>query len=249
MSNGKRQEGIRIEERAIRATAALYRVTDFFSDNEPMKWKCRDNAVELVECIEKYYTDNSKRVELLENAFQLSEALRSKLAIVQAGGFISRINFQTLEQEYALISDTLSNSMSDISIGQKNILDINIDRSFFQKDITNERGMSQQRRDTRNEEKHQHMVSTDSHAEQRKKTNEEPSSINERQESIKQALQNNDWMSLSDIASIYNTGVSMKTVQRDTNALVEMGIIRSKGERRWRKYTLVTDDNSLEATK
>ena len=36
-----------IVERLQKLTAALYRVTDLFSDKEPLKWSLRDNAIEL----------------------------------------------------------------------------------------------------------------------------------------------------------------------------------------------------------
>jgi len=229
MSNEDVRENIPLEERALRATAALYRVTDILPDEEPMKWKMRRDAIEINECIEPTVNrKNATRSDMLEQARNTCYSLRGTLAVAGRGGFIARLNFQILEKEYVIISDIVSEMMAKMSdTNLENIWDISIGHNFFKKDIGDIQKLSAG-----------HAVGAKVGSIDSKKTKEEPSSSNERQESIKKILHKHGWLGLGEITSLYGTGVSAKTVQRDLITLTESGIVQSRGEKRWRKYAL-----------
>ena len=212
------------EDRVRKAAAALYRVTDILSDNEPMKWKLRNEAIELVDAVvalgqKEYVFSQNYYYPLL-----ISERLTSKIAIAAAGGYISRINYQVLEQEYASIAEILFENMSD-NKGQNILSDISIghhkrhikDTNFSRKKVDNDNGM-----------------------ESKKSKNgvHETSSSSERQKHIATVLAGKGWLPVTEVAALCGEESSIKTIQRDLLLLMQNGVIQSKGERRWRTYAL-----------
>lgn len=225
MSYRYQNEDMSLEDRVRRAVAALYRVTDTLSENEPMKWKLRADAIELVDSVvavgqkEEFFSENFR------NPFLVANRLLSKIGIVSAGGYISKINFQVLEQEYASISDMLFDNMSDRDKGQNILLDIHIGHvKRHIKDI----------KDTKIE----NDFVVEKGEKERKKNIHEPSSTSERQKRITLALAGKGWMRVVEVAHLCGGGASTKTIQRDLGSLIESGVVQSKGERRWRTYAL-----------
>ena len=234
MSDMSQNENMILEDRARRAVAALYRVTDMFSDNEPMKWKLRNDAVELVDSIitisqeEQFFSENF-RYPLL-----IADRLISKIGIVSAGGYISKINFQVLEKEYADISDIIFNKMSDIDKGQNILSDIYIRQ--------NKRHI----KDT-NDVKIEKGLVLEKEKKESKKNQDEPSSTSERQKRITSVFVGKGWLHVTEVANLCGGGASTKTIQRDLGSLMQSGVVQSKGERRWRTYAL--KPNYKESTK
>jgi len=225
MSDMSQNENMILEDRVQRAVAALYRVTDMFSDNEPMKWKLRNDAVELVDSIitisqeEQFFSENF-RYPLL-----IADRLISKIGIVSAGGYISKINFQVLEKEYADISDIIFNKMSDIDKGQNILSDIYIRQ--------NKRHI----KDT-NDVKIEKGLVLEKEKKESKKNQDEPSSTSERQKRITSVFVGKGWLHVTEVANLCGGGASTKTIQRDLGSLMQSGVVQSKGERRWRTYAL-----------
>ncbi|TSC78398.1 MAG: hypothetical protein G01um101429_794 [Parcubacteria group bacterium Gr01-1014_29] len=246
MSYKGTQQDLVLQERAARAAAALYRVTDLFIDNEPLKWKLRRDALNVIETVEKKSSLASGNylilLQELQNAKKHICSLRVKLAIAQAGGYILRINFQVLEQEYKDIEDILTGEIAGVSNkADKNLLDIYIGHDVFVKDIQNLTDMSNRKSNI----VEQSIGGSSEASLYGKKNMNEPSSINERQEAIKNTLQKKSWIGLTDLVSLYSAGVGSKTIQRDLQILMQMGIVQSKGERRWRRYALVDSHNFI----
>lgn len=245
MSYKDTQQDFALQERAARAAAAVYRVTDLFTNNEPLKWKLRKDALNVTETLEKKFSLASGNhlvfLQELQNAQKHIRSLRAKLAVAQAGGYILRINFQVLEQEYKDIADILTGEMTGVSNkADKNLLDIYIGHGVFIKDMQNLTDMSNRKPSIVN----QSIGGSSEVSVYSKKNISEPSSINERQEAIKNTLQRKSWIGLPDLVSLYSAGVSNKTIQRDLQILMQRGIVQSKGERRWRRYALV-DTNTF----
>lgn len=232
MSYRSQNEVMSLEDRIRRATAALYRVTDFLSDNEPMKWKLRNDAVELVDSIVSIGNKEHVFSESFHIPLLIADRLVSKIGIISAGGYISKINFQVLEQEYVNISDMIFNKMSDIDKRQNILSDIYIGHyKRHIKDIkdTKIENYFEQKKGEKNEDK------------ESKKITNEPSSTSERQKRITSALTGKGWLPLMEVVNLYGGGASSKTIQRDLSFLTQSGVVQSKGERRWRTYALASD--------
>jgi hypothetical protein len=208
---------IALEERALQATVALYRVTDLYSDNEPIKWMLRKDAIEFAHYISNYVMASEADVlsEDLQLAHDTCKMLRRKFMVLKIGGYISKMNVEVLEKEYMDLSDIITEFIKDMSYSiHKDIKDIPIRQEFNNDAPVKAENIG-------------------------KKNSREPSSTNERQEAIKEILRGREWLSAMEVASLFGAGFSVKTVQRDLNTLLGKGVIRGKGERRWRKYSLV----------
>ncbi|HUY05283.1 MAG TPA: hypothetical protein VMV62_01025 [Candidatus Paceibacterota bacterium] len=64
-----------------------------------------------------------------------------------------------------------------------------------------------------------------------------PEHIKDRREAVMSVIRNKGSVSIKDISTMIR-GVSEKTIQRELGALVESGIVRKQGERRWSTYSL-----------
>ena len=232
MSYKEETEDDVFEDRIRRAVAALYRVTDILSENEPLKWKLRNDATELMDTVVSLYQQENTFSQNYYNPLHATERLLSKISIITAGGgFISKLNFQVLEREYAAISDMLFQKMSDMrSKGQSILSDTSIGHyKRHVKDIM----------DTIKDKKDKPSIYSVADLQlMSKKEGKNPSSTNERQERITAALSGKGWLQIVDIAALCGGSISIKTVQRDLTRLVQNGLVQSKGERRWRSYTL-----------
>ena len=233
MSYKEENENGVFEDRVRKAAAALYRVTDTLSDNEPMKWKLRNDALELADALVAMGQKESIFSESFYYPLFICERLLSKISIAAVGGYIAKINFQVLEREYTDISDKIFSFMS--LIDKEQILsDISIGHNKRHiKDI----------RDIIKDTEHVPWVSSvkvPPHMEKTagKKAILGPSSISERQERITQALQGKGWLHVPEVTVLCGQGASTKTIQRDLGLLVQNGYVQSKGERRWRTYAL-----------
>ena len=90
-----------LNKKTEKLVTALYMVTSFLSDNEPLKWKLRENAVALLSGIT---TARDNNVSEMENVFIshtfLIEEIISFLEIATTSKLISEMNFSILKKEY-----------------------------------------------------------------------------------------------------------------------------------------------------
>jgi hypothetical protein len=112
MSNGEKENSIShfayVSDRARRITEALYRVTDLFSDEEPVKWLLRNDAVKIFSRLSALGDNSlSVRVKDIENASQVISRMLHSLELASSGAFISHINFEVLKREYAALKEFL----------------------------------------------------------------------------------------------------------------------------------------------
>ena len=61
---------------------------------------------------------------------------------------------------------------------------------------------------------------------------------NQRQKQILDYLKGKGWLSIKDIADTL-PNFSSKTVQRELLELVDKGLLKKRGERRWSRYSLI----------
>lgn len=98
-----------ISDRVQRITAALYRVTEMFSDSEPVKWLLRKDAIEIfnkLSALEKSILN--ERVKDIDAASRTIDHLLRALELASSGTFISRVNFEVLKREYIAMRDFLT---------------------------------------------------------------------------------------------------------------------------------------------
>lgn len=197
-----------IVEKMQKLTAALYRVTDLFSDKEPLKWSLRDNAIELYSKLMSIRRNPSNLQDVIEYVNRIIKILE----IASSGTYVSSMNFDILRKEYINLMNIVEGNkgimMPEISIGQESIGQIKIKKieapiKLAKRTVFKSKGL---------------------HSEERKKK-------------IIDFLKQNGERTIKEISVIF-TGISEKSVQRDLLYLVKMGQLISKGEKRWRTYSL-----------
>lgn len=113
MSNENKENSIShfsyINDRVQRITSALYRVTEMFSDSEPMKWLLRKDAVEIFNKLSSLERSVlNERVKDIESASRTIEHVLHALELASSGTFISHVNFEVLRREYSAMRDFLT---------------------------------------------------------------------------------------------------------------------------------------------
>ncbi|MBU2109427.1 hypothetical protein KKB71_00490, partial [Patescibacteria group bacterium] len=100
-NNKRTQVNDYITNRIKKLTEALYRVTDLYPDQEPLKWALRENAVYLYNNLMSItdMSDRKLRYNFKEVLSSLSQII-NKLDLASLGGFISDINFEIIKKEY-----------------------------------------------------------------------------------------------------------------------------------------------------
>lgn len=199
-------------------TTALYRVTDLFSDKEPLKWTLRESALSLHSKIMAINRrgPNNNIVSVLEEI----QVIISSLKIASVGTFISSINFEILIKEYDGLYNFIENQKEVILPEDKLII----------KSIGQDKG-------------HPKMSFIKDNIKDRKviagnnNGNNGNNGNNERKEKIVNFLKENNNKNVSDIAGVLG-GVSEKTIQRDLSELIKQGRVAGYGERRWRVYSI-----------
>lgn len=104
-----------IQERTQKITEALYRVTDLFSDKEPIKWLLRKKGINIFNCLSFLGDDSpNRRLKNIGIVSGLISSILRVLEVASAGAFISAVNFEVLQREYRALADFISNSKKDI---------------------------------------------------------------------------------------------------------------------------------------
>ncbi|MEI6843264.1 MAG: hypothetical protein WCK48_02035 [bacterium] len=220
-------------------SAAVYLVTNLFSDNEPMKWTLRKKIQEVLSFMVGYKdVGEFSRSDFSQKAKTMILEIVSLLEVSSLSGLVSFMNFSIIKQEF---SDLISILEKGGEL-QKNIGQNNISRSFFyvepiqQNPVQSTENFAEEKRDysVRSETRIPQNILRDI---QTVKDNF-VFKRNNRQDSIINLLKKKSDLSIKDI-SLTVKGCSEKTIQRELITLISSGIVKKTGERRWSKYSLV----------
>jgi hypothetical protein len=208
--------------------SALYLVTNFLNDSEPIKWKLRERSLELAtEFMTGRPTAVFYKLSLLEKGSHLCEEIVGLLDIARTLGSVSEMNLSVLKQEY----ETLKTQLEELAGGkqlERFLLVSELPKPKVEVPITPTTASpipvsyAQPKRPASVSSHH-----TDGLA-----------SKNTRKQAILSYLADKNWTSIKDIASAV-PDCSQKTVQRELSDLVEQGVLKKRGDRRWSRYVLV----------
>jgi len=215
--------------------AAIYMITDFIKDNEPIKWRIRENALELLSINMKFTNVSlSERRELLKKYQSLSLEIVSLSGIAHVGGLISEMNCSVLSKEFEKLASTITRDENKKSNEETIILDSN----FFER---TEPEVNQ----INNVLYNQPTVIPKGHIQKIEQKVESASKIihrsvevkNDRKTIITRLLSKKSGLNIKDFSQSIS-GCSEKTIQRELLAMVASGVLKKEGERRWSTYSL-----------
>lgn len=252
-------------KRIERLTSALYLVSELVPEKEPLKTLLREKGLTTMSDIFSIVifakAKGSKEDGFLKIMTEISE-MTALLGVASASGFISEMNAGILQKEYASLRGFFESRCYD-SEWQKFGEEIVLNENFFEKKEWPRLGDADRQDDKGQDKRHQitkgHIdVVYGAPREQRavdltknriqisEKTIDKSKDIHnenfaqeERKKTIVQIIKGSSGnASIKDISS-HVKGCSEKTLQRDIIALMQKGILKKTGERRWSRYSLV----------
>jgi len=241
-----------IYKKTERLVTAVYMITNFIKDSEPLKWRMRERALELMGLNMSFNTVSlSERKELLREYQAISIEIVSLTSIAYRSGLISEMNWSILKKEFETLVDIIERGENR----QANEETIIISPDFFDTPKTETSTTSTNTVDSiprhvptqtpvfykGHETKKvttERSVSFTPRRSEAKKEKDIPRPTNEkgdRKDIIISILRQKDGLSVKDFVDSFKN-VSEKTIQRDLLAMVASGTIRKEGERRWSRY-------------
>jgi hypothetical protein len=212
--------------------SALYLLSGFISDKEPIKWHLRESGVELLSC------SLSLSINHL-NFVSTGLRLISLLEISYIGGIISKMNYDILKYE-------LENMIRSVESGEgSNVSNILFPENFFavSGEQNNSQGLVNNSLD-RNDYSKGHNIMSDRFARPLGELSVKPFSSSlkpqeksNRQETIVSLLKKNKELGIKDFVTAIK-GCSEKTIQRELVVLVSKGQVKKTGQKRWSRYSI-----------
>ncbi|MEI8062055.1 MAG: hypothetical protein WCG97_02045 [bacterium] len=230
---------------------AVYLITDFFDDKEPIKVRMRDLACDLVSSALSLSTELSpERKNLLDNMIRTGVSLISYSEIAMFSGIESQMNHSLLAKEIQSLLSTIEEKEMPSHLGRHFVLD----EAFFSKDTYDHNQHSHSAHHTTASHRTHHTLPSqpklNPRTSQFKKNNtsgaESQASLGsqaadqkktQRRNSILSIIRTKGSPSIKDIADGI-TDCSEKTIQRELLDMVAGGLLKKEGERRWSRYSI-----------
>ena len=251
-------QNIFIFKKTERIASAIYLLTSFLSDNEPVKWKMREVATSLLSySINLSNKGHRNRADAMNNFTSVSFEIISLMEVADISGILSSMNCKIVKFEIEKIIELVE--LKERGLNAKFILSNN----FFdiEEDYSDSRGKLDQTNANLNEKDIKRTISPDKGKETIPQANSHKGHLlikdinkeeriimsfnkgqvvkdkNRRYEVIINLLKNTKEISVKDVSSIVSD-CSEKTIQRELLSLVDKGVLKKEGERRWSKYSL-----------
>ena len=196
-----------INQKAEKVASAIYLITGFFSDAEPLKWRLRTLSADLV--------SNS-----VKDKNGVAKEISSLFSVAKNAGLISDANHDIMMREIAKlefgIEKPLNNLLLSNTFEPEKTLPEPVAESFV-KDTSVE-----ERPEAKPAFREFGVVSV-------KK--------NGRQSIIINLLKRKKEIMIKDVTPLIK-GCSEKTIQRELMAMVNAGVLKKHGEKRWSRYSL-----------
>ncbi|MEK7213662.1 MAG: hypothetical protein AAB637_00895 [Patescibacteria group bacterium] len=204
--------------------SALYLVTDFIKDSDPVKWEIREKCMSLISTTSTMNgTLLTDKNYLLQTYFSFSMELLSLMRVISNSGLISNMNFSIITKELELLVEFMKKQSSHNAHPEGFVLS----EKFFATDVSMPEKIYESRESDKDYVKG-HIKKDNIQIKDKK---------NNRQENILNLLGKSSNLTIRDFAKVI-TNCSEKTIQRELISLVKNGIVKKVGERRWSTYSL-----------
>lgn len=219
---------------------ALYLITSYFSDKEPLKWGIRKTSTSLMNSVISITKRSTEaKTKHLRDLNRALIQISSYLEISEKIGIVSFMNYSILNDEVRNISSQVEKAVKR----QQNLEEEVISDGVF-KGVHTSKGHDDKGQDVLyNDNKRQEEDSPIDNPVMKdmvipSKFSTPSLSSKARVDNILRIIKDMVSVSIKDI-SLKIEGISEKTIQRDLTKLIKEGVIKKEGERRWSKYSLV----------
>ena len=222
-------------------TAALYLVSGLLKDDEPIKWELRDRGMDL---LTSSFTASStlpgdKNI-VIQSLFTAALETISLLNVAKISNLVTEMNHRLLVREIDNILGLLRDKLTANAENSGYVLSDNFFKTpnLFTSDFkspttqstnqSSQSGQNQKRTDGAMLAINKPINKGHGYVQEKK---------SERQELILTALKGQSNLTIKDFSRIIKD-CSEKTIQRELLAMVDSGLIKKEGERRWSRYSL-----------
>lgn len=213
-----------IQKKVFELTLAVYRVTDFFPQNEALRRHIREKANDVFGMCSEYSFSLSGGEDSVMVLAKI-ESLKGYLNIARSLRYVKPINLSILEREYEYIAGFFTQEL-----GKRE--DLHTWEEFAKK----EKDISPKDKGIVVSDKPKSVINQ---APKTPVVRETSGGVNERQERILAYIKEASQAKISDFFTFF-ADISSKTIQRDLQDLVAKNILKKEGEKRWTIYTLAT---------
>jgi hypothetical protein len=237
-------------QKAEKLATAMYMITDIIDSREPIRWKAREEAMEVLSLIGGSGLNKSYQSNTLHEITQAINRSIHILTLARNAKLISEMNALVVMKEYSELKDKITHNWSGLH--EQPLLRLNQQFfktesvpptsphriSFPQQEIKRTLPGTQQFSSQEQSVSYAHRTQS----EQSVKDNQSDkisskNSSGERKQVILNLLKTKTEVSVSDVLKEL-PNVSDKTVQRELVGMVESGVLQKKGEKRWSTYSL-----------
>ncbi|MEX2014053.1 MAG: hypothetical protein WD896_01725 [Parcubacteria group bacterium] len=210
--------------------SAIYLITSFFNEQEPLKWKLRTLASEFITLSVSYKDNQNKEREgLVLETKNLILKITSLLSVAKNAGLLSAEN-------YALMEGGLIKYVNEL--GPQTNVSALLETRFSQlenKELEPEFVVKDKSREPLPEKRE--LLGSGPKEKALKEFGAVSVKKNSRQSIIIGILKRKKEIMIKDVSSLIN-GCSEKTIQRELSAMVQAGVLKKQGEKRWSRYSL-----------
>jgi hypothetical protein len=225
---------IYIFKKTEKITAALYLISGLLKDEEPIKWELRDRGIDL---LSSSFTASSSvpgdKNIVIQSLFTAALETLSLLNVARVSNLVSEMNHRLLAREIDNIVSMLKDRLAQSAENAGYVLS----ESFFKTPDLFSTGFKPDTRIVKGNEQSSRMPESPAEERYSKGQGNLKQKKSNRQEMILNVLKNGSNLSVKDFTKVIKD-VSEKTIQRELLFLVEKGLVRKEGKRRWSRYSL-----------
>lgn len=234
--------------------SAVYLVTNFLSDSEPMKWSLRDLGTKLLRLNIDLKSGAGKSRESIE--LSIRDTVLEMVSLLEVGSFaglVSEMNLSILKKEFHGLLTHIHTMLDEQSIEDMALFEspfFTVPESVQTPKIQHVHSEPvshfssvKEVKPVREEIQKDIVAVKDIHVDSHDKTKRlkefGPVAVkkNKRQSAIINLLKKKKEIMVKDVAELIHD-CSEKTLQRELLSLVSQGILLKEGERRWTRYSL-----------
>lgn len=222
-----------VYKKTEKLTTAMYMITNLFSDSEPMKWTLRKKMSELLSFTLGYKDlPQSHYYDFTHNVKTKILEIVSLLEVSSRSGLVSSMNFSIMKQEFSKLVSRLDqaegthNEYANKSVLTNNFFNVSGGSSVNDKVTSNTTTSEDDQISQGHNIKDTKSVSDNALVKR-----------NYRQNVIIGLLKKKKEIDIKDITQVIRD-CSEKTIQRELISLINSGVLKKIGERRWSKYSL-----------
>jgi len=232
---------------------ALYLVTAFIDDSDPLKWKIRESVVYLLSLSVKVKDISSVEAHrLYEEVKSVIYRIVSMLEVAHYSGFISEMNFRLLIKEFESLELIITSDGSLLrKVGHtdipRNLLNTSEHNDFIRQEDSGDQEKTLEKKQFLLRIKNIKDMSFKKNVLYKNKIPKSKSGFGgkgvveekkqKREAIILKLIKEKEEISVKDVSQVIRD-CSEKTLQRELLAMVERGDLRKNGERRWSRYSI-----------